>query len=148
MNKNVIAIAIVAILAAAIMVGCVEKGTPILNSEFKNIAADALDNIAYQLEDIETAKDNGDFVTAKMELAAFDTSVKQYIMEFEEMKVVENTQPCKKAIICLFEETRVLGVYFDEYLENPTVDEYVRYNVQAINVTIQSEIAAMLSKNL
>ena len=148
-KKAIVILAIVAILATAMLVGCIEKDTlPISNSEFKNITADACDDIAYQLEDIEAAKDNGDFATAKIELAAFDMSVRQYITEFEEMGVTENAVPCKKAIIIAFEESRLLGVYFEGYLENPSVDEYARYNAQAINVTNQMEIAAMLARDI
>lgn len=149
MNTKVIALTvIVAILTAAIMVGCIERGTPISNSDFKNISADALDDLAYQLVNIKVAADSGEFVTAKMELAAFDTSLEQYIEDFEEMRVAENTLPCKKALISGFEETRIVGIYFGAYLENPTVDEYVRYNMQAINATNQMDIAAMLAKSL
>jgi hypothetical protein len=149
MDKKVTAITvIVAILATAILVGCVEKGTPISNSDFKNISADACDNIGYQLGAIWDATDKGDVVIAKTELAAFDTSVKQYIEEFEEMEVAENTIPCKKALIATFEESQILGVYLNAFLENPTVVEYVRCTVQAINVTNQLEITAMLAKSI
>jgi hypothetical protein len=149
MNTKVIAVTtIVILLMAALTMGCVEKAAPISNSEFKNIAADALDDIAYQLEDIAAASDSGDFVTAKIELAAFDISLQQYITEFEELRVAENTRPCKKAVISIFEETQVLGGYFNDYLENPSIDAYTRYTTQAIKVLTQQEIAFMLANSL
>jgi hypothetical protein len=130
--------------------GCVDKEVQLQtnNSAFRAIAADALHDIAYQLEDIEAAQDDGDFVMAKMELAAFDASLIEYISIFEEMEVAENTLPCKKALICVFKESQLLGDCLGAYLEDPTVDKYVRYNMQAINVTNQLEIADMLKENL
>jgi hypothetical protein len=150
-NEKVIAIAaIVVILAAGMSMGCVDKEVQLQtsNAEFRNIAADAGDDIASQLGDIITAQDKGDFVTAKMRLATLDGSLVEYISIFEEMKVAENTLPCKKALISAFEETRILGVYLGAYLENPISDEYRRYNMQAINATEQIEIAAMLAERL
>jgi hypothetical protein len=152
---------IVAIFAAAILVGCLEKdvaapitnikkdvAVPITNSEFQNISADALHNIAYQFKDIERAKDEGDFVTAKTHLTFFDESVNQYITEYEEMTVLQNTLPCKKAVINVFEECKLVGVYYNTYLENPSVTAFVRYNLQARNVTNQMEIVDMLAESL
>jgi hypothetical protein len=150
-KESIIAISvIVAILAAGMVMGCIEKEVtiPISNEEFKNITADALYDVAQQLEDIEAAQDKGDSVTAKTILATLDASLVEYISIFEEMEVAENTLPCKKALILTFEETRILGVYASAYLESLTIEDYLRYGVQSEKVATQAEIGLMLSKNL
>jgi hypothetical protein len=148
-NEKLIAIsAIVAILVAVMIVGCVEKEVPISTVEFKSITADALHDIAYQLEDIETAQKDGNFVTAKIRLATLDASLVEYILLFEEMAVAENTLPCKKAVILVFKETQILGVYINAYLESLTIEDYLRYGAQSQRVADQVEIGVMLSKSL
>jgi hypothetical protein len=149
MNTKVIAVtAIAVILMGALIMGCVEKAAPISTSEFRNITADALDDIGYQLEDVAAAEARGDYATAKTELAAFDISLKQYITEFEKMAVAENAIPCKKAVIRVFKETQILGECLDDYLETPSIDTYTRYTAQARKVLTQTEIATMLAKNI
>jgi outer membrane murein-binding lipoprotein Lpp len=150
-NEKAIAITVIAvILAVGMLTGCVDKEVqlPIDNTAFRNIAGDACDDIAYQLEAIVTAKQAGDFVTAKMGLATLDASLKRYITEFEEMEVAENTLPCKKALILSFEETQILCVYVSAYLESLTIEEYLRYGAQSKRVMDQMEIAAMLAERL
>lgn len=150
-NEKLIAIAaIVVLFVVGMSMGCVDKEVQlqINNTAFRNIAADTLDDIAYQLVDIKIAGDSGEFTRAKLELAEVDALLNRYITEFEEMNVAENTLPFKKALISTFEETRLLCVCYDAYIDNPTVDELVCYNMQAINVTNQMEIAAMLGETL
>lgn len=153
MEKEAIAVTIIVVFFVAFfMIGCIEKDVPVVaptdNTVFTNVLASTIGDIAHQVENIEVAKDNGDFVTAKNGLAAFDISIERYVTKFEEMNVAENTIPCKTAVKRFLEELQTLSICIDAYLENPTVDMWAQYGMQWENVMNQMEIAKMLNENI
>ena len=148
----VVLTAIIALLAATMLAGCVEKevaqAPPIDNKAFKNMCADAFEATAVQIDLLKESIDNNDFERAKSDLVTFETVINTNSNNIEQTRVSVDAIPSKKQVLAFFDNMKLSVAPCRNYLETQDEDEWMLFLDHLSKAMINGSIAVQLAEDL